>query len=374
MAFSFLGGSEQKQCEKRPEHIDPFSRSLLRLDKHSVTLTGKNVRLAIIDDGFHENIAAFRPRANSRKERFTFEGEEVMIPTSGGDYHARVAAITEGLQHGTAVAAIAAGRDFDGFVEKMLKYPGGVAPEVDVTCFRYRTTDSVRSSAPSQPPTSSLTSSLSSSIPPPPPPTRSKPISLPKFSSASDDSILLILRKISEIKDRDTFDVVSMSVCMDQTHELDEVITKILNQGTLIIAGTSNEGGLYPMGYPACLPGVVSVGSLNEVGYLSGCTIRDKPYCDVYTYGEVYVPNGEDLGKPGKELPKIIQLKGASFATPAVAGLTCLAIEYAKGKGNDMRIHRKNTILSFFERKRGKNMYLLKEASKDFIVPIKNCF
>lgn len=342
-------------------HVEPFTRSLLFLDINKDVLNGKGIRLAIIDDGFHKENPAFYI-GKSGRDRFKFKYNEATIKL-GENFGATRDALTEGRIHGTAVAAIAAGRDFEGVVSKEQEmypgmYPGGVAQEAEVTCYSYRTNAEANASNVGPP-----------RAPPPPavrPAADDSHTPLPKYSPAddNDDAILKILK---EIKDKNEFDVVSMSVCMDQTEKLDTVIGEILQQGTLIFAGTSNERNMCGKGYPALLGGVVSVGSLDDKGGLSKFTWVKVPYCDVYTFGEVLVPEAD-------KDREIIKLKGTSFATPAVAGLACLALQYANDK-KLCRLCRGEKIMSFFKRKReGAAPFMLTSAKEDFLTVIKKDF
>ena len=459
---------------RRPVVVhEPFTRSLLKLDiDPKVIETGETVSLAVIDQGFDKNNAALK-----YKKFYLDEGSpSALSPPVPAEYR----------EHGTAVAAIAFGRDFERAMlweeRKALAYPGGIAPKVEVTCYNYKlplptnaqnnviyaggrpdagghpiangasgppttdadgppitsglpTTDAGGSpitngasgpltTDPSGPPTTdasgppttdvsgphasgppttdasgppamlavprpvlrlkpkdvlgrllkTIPTNTNSPPPPPPPPPTHTP--LPKHSSNSeDDSVLLILQKI---RDANIFDVVSMSLYMNQTPALDEVIGEILDQGTIIVAGTSNEGDTTEMGYPACLPDVVSVGSLDRKGKLSNFTLEDN-HCDVYTFGEVLAPMAD-----GREENKdLVLVKGTSFATPAVAGLVCLVIQHAKdnkidNKSSSLEIdnrrERKKIIMSFFKRKRGGPHFKLMSAEKDFLAAVKKDF
>lgn len=323
----------------------------MKLDIEKVTETGKNVRLAIIDQGFEKKNAAFK----HKKKKFDIEGlKHFQVDCKKENPCDKLDALAEYRQHGTAVAAIAFGHCFQVALENS-KYPGGIAPDVEVTCYDYKN--------PNDNPTSV------------PPHVNHTP--LPKLQDG-DDTILEILKEISNAPKK--FHVISMSVYMNRTRSLDDVIDKILKQGTLIIAGSSNEGRVGGrMGYPACMPGVISVGSLEANGnFLSKFTWMNDPYCDVYTFGEVKVP------KVDKD-SEVKLVKGTSFATPAVAGLVCLAIEYAKAK-NIGRHDRQNIIMKFFKNKQNSwrswikswfgvhGHFMLVSAEKDFLAVLRKDF
>jgi hypothetical protein len=344
----------------------------------------KPVRLAIIDDGFCEKIEPFKGKSYTKTDGelvehklFTFEGEPVPPTLGSSDYND----VIDGLHHGTAVAAIAAGVHYvKGYQAPYrykdvyhpggnVRYPGGIAPQAEVTCYRYRTKpkpDTIRPPA-NSPVASDKTTSANGG-------NRQKYRTNDLSQVSDSDPIRKILEEIAGKEDGEKFDVVSISVTMDQTDGLDKVIKDIAEQGTLIFAGTSNEGGHCGRGYPACLSKhVISVGSIDPKTNRSDFTWKNKPYCDVYTYGEVLVPTGE---RNREGLLQVEFLRGSSFATPAVAGLACLAIDYAIKKGTTLRYQRRNKIFVFFKMRsdKGKKKFKLKSAEKDFLVPIQKWF
>lgn len=336
---------------------------MLGLDTNPKTIeTGENVLLAVIDQGFDGKNAAFFGKEFPVKgdTKFTVDFESENPRTKG-------ATLAGYRQHGTAVAAIAFGRRFDGhFEKKKLTYEGGIAQRVKPTCYSYKKTNAgaplpKTNTENSGVPKSSLGNCLP--LPPGPPPPPPPPLHSPHPKCLPDD-ISSILEIFEEIRDaQDKIDVVCMSVCMEDTDRLNEVINVITEEhGTLIFAGTDDRHR--QMGYPARLPSVISVGSLPlpERGQLRHTWDVEPKYCDVYTFGEVLVPKADK----NEELMKV-RKPYAYFSTPAVAGLACLAIQYAKDKKIGNPCIRRQVIMSFFKKWQG---YELKSA-KDFLTAIK---
>ena len=239
-----------------------FIRDLLKFkNSRHETGNGKGIKLAIIDDGFDHKNATFLDG-----DRFTFE-------PNNPNYH----------YHGTAVAAIAAGKITKGFCKAYsnpsMTYSGGVAFKAEVTCY-----------------------------------------------SLNSSSLKDCLNKVAQKK----FDVLSLSLIRtDETLNLDSIIEEISNNGTLIFAGAGNMGDKVGISYPASHNDVISVGSLNVYDKPSDFTRTSVPYPDVYTYGEMLVPK-KTLDIPACDPVELHFCTGTSMATPAAAGLACLGISYAK--------------------------------------------
>lgn len=188
--------------------------------------------------------------------------------------------------HGTAVAAIAAG-------QKYSNYPGGVAPGADVSCFvchgGYR--------------------------------------------------MIKIWEDIS--KAEPPFDVISMSMIIKDGTNIDEYLQIISNEKhTIIFTGAGNDGTVE---YPAKeAEYVVSVGAVG----------RDHkprlPYANVHTYDEVAVPNGKLKGNSSAMV--LVDEDGSSLATPAAAGLACLALEHATKNDINDRCKRKKKLMHIFQK------------------------
>lgn len=191
------------------------------------------------------------------------------------------------------MAGIAAGKPYK--LGEKGGYPGGVAPNADVTMF-----------------------CVDSSI----------------------ESLYQALQLISEAE----FDVVSLSlgkhnrVSAHDEEIFQDVIDKIKEKKTVIFAASGNIGKRGKILFPACLDGVITVGGLDRYG--EPLSSARKEGLDIYCCGEVMAPTSRT---DGLELQR-----GSSMATPAAAGLTCLAIQCAKiwdYKG----LHRTHKIKSLFK-------------------------
>lgn len=301
-----------KPCSDLPMDIKPFTRTLLSIDEDNITLTGKKVRLAIIDQGFDKDVLTLKRPFNSKK--FTFE-------------NATMCHI-----HGTVVATIASGLKFNGFCIDQtisMKYPQGVAPKADVSL----------------------------------------------YSLGEGYTIGHLLRKISKANPK--FDIISISMIQDRDNmNLDKVIKEISNEGTIIFAGSGNGGDREPILYPASLPDVVSVGALRPKGQISDCSRDQPPYSDVYVYGEVLVPSLKDLGGDAIHFfPELFLATGTSMATPAAAGLACLAIQYAIEQGFTDRKDRRQKLLPLFQPEGRKEKWIHKIMNcKEFMEKVEKEF
>lgn len=299
-----------KPCSYLPMDVKPFTRTLLSIDEDNITLTGKKVRLAIIDQGLDKDVLTLKKKFNS--EKFTFENDTMC--------HI----------HGTVVATIASGLKFNGFcIDRTIcmKYPQGVAPKADVSL----------------------------------------------YSLCKDNTIRQLLQKI--LKAEPKFDVISISM-IEANRNLDGVIKKISDEGTIIFAGSGNGGDREPILYPACLPDVVSVGALRPKGQISDCSRDQPPYSDVYVYGEVLVPSLKDLGGDVMPFfPELFLATGTSMATPAAAGLACLAIQYAIEQGFTDRKARRQKLLHLFQPEGRKEKWIHKIMNcKEFMEKVEKEF
>ena len=124
--------------------------------------------------------------------------------------------------------------------------------------------------------------------------------------------------------------VVSMSfgIPHDENDEdqktIRELIEQLTNLQVICIASCGNYGLYEDVLFPACLDSVISVGALNVYGRRR----ESNPPKGV----DVYAP-GENVPYPSKEraFPQgVLYSSGSSCATPAIAGLTALVVQYAK--------------------------------------------
>ena len=186
------------------------------------------------------------------------------------------------VDHGTAVAGTVVGKGFWSKSDYGM-YPGGVAPGAKMTVF--------------------------------------------SGYERNGKSLLGLLQSIDSGCEK--FQVIVVSCGGEEpdsaTYEATDAITKKLSdEGTVIFAASGNDGDQIPMPFPASLHSVISVASLT-----TSAKIADKAKesnVDVYCYGEeIIVPYGTN------NCLKVCS--GSSIATPAVAGLACLAFECARKSG-----------------------------------------
>lgn len=323
---------------QRPDPCSSFTRSLLQLDRK---LTGEGAHLAIIDYGFHEEALQ-----RGRQLRFTFHDHLGQVEPHKGEE------IMRQREHGTSAAAIAAGLDVAGIHDKTGYRFEGVAYKANIQCYSLECKDIT--------------------------------YQLQQIKAYNEKEANKKCREECETNDcedckrkRKMIDVVSISQLADQSQSLDEVLNEIAKQGTLIFAGVGNDSVRQKPGYPAIHPAVIGVGSLERDCTISGFTSKgNDSSSDVYTYGNVLAINGNKIktsesGKPMAPIFEVVECRGTSFATPAVAGLACLAIQCAKKEFvNIDRTHWRAIIFSFLKNSEVK----ITVARRDFIAPIKKKF
>ena len=187
----------------------------------------------------------------------------------------------DSFDHGTSVVGIAAGKEFtltEG--EESLTYPRGVAQGATVEVF--------------------------------------------PITSREDPSSLLTA--LTAIASGPKFDVVSISFGFAEepkkfAEEIRKQVNDLISNGTIIFAAAGNNRDHSYVRYPASLRNVLSVASLTPGAELSKHA-RTKDV-DIYCYGHnVAAPSG-----CGEQLSVV---DGSSMATPAVAGLACLALQCAQ--------------------------------------------
>ena len=234
------------------------------------------------------------------------------------------------FNHGTSVVGIAAGTD-SAFVNQRgesIRYLGGVAPGANVSVFP-------------------ITNDYQS-----------------------------LLKALQDIKGYQEglgikFDVVSISYGghNDPADMVDKEIRSIINhlneQGTAFFVAVGNDGDHRRVRYPARLPNVISVASTTVNAHLADTARREG--VNVYCYGDgVVAPVASGNG--------IAKVSGSSMATPAVAGLACLAFECARRHPRKYeRLHLKDKMEKMLNEKMrvGGNLYafdpevkFLREAAK----------
>jgi minor extracellular protease Epr len=240
--------------QSESEWYQSYIVSLLQLrEVHENGITGKGTRLAMIETGCYNSHKALN---------------HVILKNIVDESTLR-------RIHGTKTAGIAAGKSYKSGDKE---YPGGVAPDAEVTMF---------------------------------------------CVDLKWHSFLEALKRISEA--RDPYDVLSISLGVHEVSdgtkdEVRDLVKAIRERGTVIFAASGNIGRRGNIAFPASLHDVISVAALSQYAKPLD-SARDKGV-DVYCYGKVTAPKSDSDG--------LEVASGSSMATPAVAGIACLAFQCAK--------------------------------------------
>lgn len=139
-------------------------------------------------------------------------------------------------------------------------------------------------------------------------------------------------------------DIISMSLGSDDDdHNVFKAIHEALAKGVIIIAAAGNSGsyGSNTVGYPARYGSVISIGSHDTNGNVSGFSSRG---------GDVdFIAPGEDIISTGKK-GSYVRLSGTSFATPIVAGICALIISKDRKLGSRTPIRNNTDMLNHLMR------------------------
>ncbi len=245
---------------------------------HEEGISGKGINVAVIDfydirfqEGFQTSHKAYNSwnieNKLTKKTKKELELTKIECKTD----------------HALRTTSIIAGRKFDNGYNQIdntsIRYPGGIVPDAKVTLF------------------------------------------------LCDKTIKSIYETLKKVRDYPCqFDVLSMSVGAKQ-YKFYSVIQEIrMKHPTIIVAAAGNNGKWNGVMYPAKLPDVISVGSLNPFSF-EVSPYSPEDHVNVYYCGDVVCPMA-DPNKSLREKTKKTNLlsfaSGTSFAAPGVAGIVCL--------------------------------------------------
>jgi len=139
-------------------------------------------------------------------------------------------------------------------------------------------------------------------------------------------------------------DIISMSLGAEaDDSDVFKAVHEALAKGVIVVAAAGNSGayGSNTVGYPARYGSVISIGSHDTNGNVSGFSSRG---------GDVdFIAPGEDIISTGKK-GSYVRLSGTSFATPIVAGICALILSKDKRQGSSTPIRNNMDMLNHLTR------------------------
>ena len=277
---------------------DVFTRWNLQ-QVHSAGITGKGTVIAIIDCGINLDHQSVKGKYDRKEIRGDKSAKVTTTDRGRPTYHCNEA------EHGTAVAAVAAGDDvYDG---TELKIRCGIAPGAEL--YVYRLSDD---------------------------------FDYGEVCDALGD----VLQHISKAENK--VDIICMSFGFTGSNdEIEKLLSELDEKGVVCVASAGNDGNFQEMvKFPASSGHVLSVGALTKTGQSSNLNPNDN--IDVFAIGENVIVPTSQKGKSQRSA------HGTSYAAPMVAGLLSLLMQYAKSVPHrrddiESRLHSVDFLKRFFK-------------------------
>ena len=123
--------------------------------------------------------------------------------------------------------------------------------------------------------------------------------------------------------------VVNLSLGSDEKElVIEQAIYEAVRKGTLVVAASGNDGDTgNPLGYPASIPHVLTVGASDRLSRIAGFSSRSR-FVDLAAPG-VGIPIATALGKGWRDGD------GTSYAAPLVSGASRVGLDGAPGARRD---------------------------------------
>jgi subtilisin family serine protease len=124
-------------------------------------------------------------------------------------------------------------------------------------------------------------------------------------------------------------DIISLSLGFESSvTELREEIKKCLNEGIMVFAAASNDGGNAPRTYPATQDRVFGIHSATSLGNKASFNPDPKPDENNLSFLGVSIKSFWPLNISSKNKTGFASMSGTSFATPVAVSVTAFIVGY----------------------------------------------